>query len=317
MAHDVAAKWRVTRWFDVDIGDKEIVIWGSPIESSQQSILKQLRDYMIRSYFVPASNLDNSIINNMLKIIIKRQPKMLFGYPSIIFLIANYALRNKIKCSHLGIKVCFVTSEILDLTQKKIIQEVFNCIVVNGYGGRESGFIAHECPLGRMHITSEDINVEINPIKLETNSQLGEVLITHYESSDFPFIRYQTGDLAELDNKPCECGRNHPILKNIEGRKSDLIISSNGKVIHRSTISTLIHSFKEIEQYTLHQSSITHYQLNIVSENFENKVKQLRERLKYLLGNNSNINICQVGNISKSASGKRTYVTSDVKYELF
>ena len=32
VSHDVAAKWRATRWWDVDIGDPEIVLWGSPIE---------------------------------------------------------------------------------------------------------------------------------------------------------------------------------------------------------------------------------------------------------------------------------------------
>ncbi|MEK7792848.1 MAG: phenylacetate--CoA ligase family protein, partial [Pseudomonadota bacterium] len=32
VSHDIAAKWRATRWWGVDIGDPEIVIWGSPIE---------------------------------------------------------------------------------------------------------------------------------------------------------------------------------------------------------------------------------------------------------------------------------------------
>ena len=31
VSHDVAAKWRATRWWGVDIGDPEIVVWGSPI----------------------------------------------------------------------------------------------------------------------------------------------------------------------------------------------------------------------------------------------------------------------------------------------
>jgi phenylacetate-CoA ligase len=33
--------------------------------------------------------------------------------------------------------------------------------VANGYGGRDAGFIAHACPSGSMHITAEDIIVEI------------------------------------------------------------------------------------------------------------------------------------------------------------
>ena len=30
VSHDVAAKWRATRWWGVDIGDPELVLWGSP-----------------------------------------------------------------------------------------------------------------------------------------------------------------------------------------------------------------------------------------------------------------------------------------------
>ncbi|MDD5330416.1 MAG: phenylacetate--CoA ligase family protein, partial [Sulfuricella sp.] len=36
ISHDVAAKWRATRWWGVDIGDPEVVVWGSPIELGAQ-----------------------------------------------------------------------------------------------------------------------------------------------------------------------------------------------------------------------------------------------------------------------------------------
>ena len=44
VSHDVAAKWRATRWWDVDIGDPEIVVWGSPIELGTQDRIKHWRD---------------------------------------------------------------------------------------------------------------------------------------------------------------------------------------------------------------------------------------------------------------------------------
>ena len=54
VSHDVAAKWRATRWWNVDIGDTEAVIWGSPIELGKQDCIKQLRDWLIRSHLIPA-----------------------------------------------------------------------------------------------------------------------------------------------------------------------------------------------------------------------------------------------------------------------
>ena len=41
MSHDVAAKWRATRWWGVDLGDREIVVWGSPIELGAQDLCAQ------------------------------------------------------------------------------------------------------------------------------------------------------------------------------------------------------------------------------------------------------------------------------------
>ena len=61
----------------------------------------------------------------------------------------------------IGIEVAFVTSERLYDDQRAVIERVFGCRVANGYGGRDAGFVAHECPMGGMHVTAEDIVVEI------------------------------------------------------------------------------------------------------------------------------------------------------------
>ncbi|MHB1201481.1 MAG: phenylacetate--CoA ligase family protein, partial [Polaromonas sp.] len=53
-SHDVAAKWRATRWWGVDIGDPELVVWGSPMELGAQDRIRQLRDGLLRSRLLPA-----------------------------------------------------------------------------------------------------------------------------------------------------------------------------------------------------------------------------------------------------------------------
>ena len=45
----VAAKWRGTRWWGVDIGDREIVVWGSPIELTTQDRFRHFRDRLLRN----------------------------------------------------------------------------------------------------------------------------------------------------------------------------------------------------------------------------------------------------------------------------
>jgi phenylacetate-CoA ligase len=54
VSHDVAAKWRATRWWGVDIGDPEIVVWGSPIELGAQDRMRAWRDRIMRTRLLPA-----------------------------------------------------------------------------------------------------------------------------------------------------------------------------------------------------------------------------------------------------------------------
>jgi phenylacetate-CoA ligase len=51
----------------------------------------------------------------------------------------------------------------------------------------------------------------------------------------FPFIRYDTGDVAiwEPDDFKCPCGRNSPVVRSIEGRIEDYIITPEGRRIMR------------------------------------------------------------------------------------
>ena len=86
---------------------------------------------------------------------------MVFGYPSALAHIAQHAASRGQSLDDIGVRVVFVTSERLYPEQRDLIARAFGCRVANGYGGRDAGFIAHECPAGSMHLTAEDIIVEI------------------------------------------------------------------------------------------------------------------------------------------------------------
>ena len=62
-----------------------------------------------------------------------------------------------------------------------------------------------------MHITADDVIVELigrdeQPV---ADGQPGEIVVTHLATSDYPFIRYRTGDIAVRDPAPCPCGRGY------------------------------------------------------------------------------------------------------------
>lgn len=315
VAHDVAAKWRATRWWDVDIGDKELVVWGSNIECGKQSHIRKIRDNLFRTHLISAKDLDQKKMNQTIEYIQHFKPKMIFGYPSILSYLALYAKKANKICSNLGVKVVFVTSEILDHNQREVIESVFGCPVANGYGGRDAGFIAHQCPKGNMHITAEDIIVEILDEQGQAVSpgESGEIVVTHLRSYGFPFIRYRTGDIGCLDTKPCACNRNLPILKELIGRSSDLIYTHSGAIVHRSEIVRPITQCYSIERFQFVQKSKEHALLKVKGRELKNTEQQtLKIAFKDLLGQDTQLDIIYVQDIKPEASGKFKFVISEV-----
>ncbi|MBI3772193.1 MAG: phenylacetate--CoA ligase family protein [Gammaproteobacteria bacterium] len=314
VSHDVAAKWRATRWWGVDIGDPEIVVWGSPIELGAQDRVRVWRDKIMRTRLLPAFEMSESRLDEFIAIIRERRPRMLFGYPSSLAHIARHAKRRRVQLNDLGIKVAFVTSERLYDDQRQIIEQVFGCPAANGYGGRDAGFIAHQCSHGGMHITAEDIIVEIVDMqgRVLPPGQAGEVVITHLATGDFPFIRYRTGDIAELDDRQCACGRGLPMLKEIQGRTTDFIMARDGTVMHGLALIYVVRDIPGIETFKIVQESLEycHVYVTVNGEFLQGRLEDIRRGFAARLGDGVRVDIDIVDSIPKEASGKFRYVVS-------
>ena len=314
VSHDVAAKWRATRWWDVDIGDPEIVVWGSPIELGAQDRLRQIRDRLLRTRLLPAFEMSEANLDGFVATIRATRPAMLFGYPSSLSLIARHAEKRGQTMSNLGIKVAFVTSERLYDHQRDDISRLFGCPVANGYGGRDAGFIAHQCPQGGMHLTAEDIIVEIvdkdgQPLP---NGEAGEVVVTHLATGEFPFIRYRTGDVAALSSRACACGRGLPMLEEIQGRTTDFIVAADGTLMHGLALVYPIRDIPGIASFKVVQETLQRVVVHIVpGDNCGADVEQLiASGIKARLGQGVEVVVTRVDDIPREKSGKYRYVQS-------
>lgn len=317
VSHDVAAKWRATRWWGVDIGDPEIVVWGSPIELGSQDRIRALRDRLLRTELLPAFAMSDVKLDGFVAAIRARRPKMLFGYPSALSHIARHAEQRGQRMDDLGIKTAFVTSERLYDDQRALISRVFGCPVANGYGGRDAGFIAHECPHGGMHVTTEDVVVEIvdREGRVLPTGQAGEIVVTHLATRDFPFIRYRTGDVAVLSKEQCACGRGLPMLEEIQGRTTDFVVASDGTLMHGLALVYILRDLPAIKQFKIVQESILQTRILLVAHNsFEGMLfSDIVNKVKARLGEKVNVIIEQVSEIQAERSGKYRYIVSHVE----
>ena len=317
ISHDVAAKWRATRWWGVDIGDPEVVVWGSPIELGAQDRLREWRDALMRTELIPAFEMSEEKLDGFVERIAERRPKMLFGYPSALAHIARHAERRGVVLDRLGIRVAFVTSERLYEEQRRDIERIFGCRVANGYGGRDAGFIAHECPAGGMHITAEDIIVETvdesgRPVDSGTS---GEIVVTHLATGDFPFIRYRTGDVGVLGDETCPCGRGLPLLKEIQGRSTDFVVAQDGTVMHGLALIYAVRDIPGVRQFKVIQESLERTRILLCTDAAfsESDVETIRKGIADRLGSSVEVCVERVREVPREASGKYCYVRSHVR----
>ncbi|RLQ20759.1 phenylacetate--CoA ligase family protein [Seongchinamella sediminis] len=316
VSHDVAAKWRATRWWGVDIGDPEIVIWGSPIELGTQDRLRALRDKLLRTRLLAAFEMSESKLDSFIDTIRNTRPRMLFGYPSALAHIAERAAQQGQRMDKLGIRVAFVTSERLYDHQRELIETVFGCPVANGYGGRDAGFIAHACLEGNMHITAEDIIVEIVDPEGQVlpPGQAGEIVVTHLATRDYPFIRYRTGDVGVLSAAACSCGRGLPVLDSIEGRSTDFVVARDGTVMHGLALIYIVRDIPGVARFKIVQESLDHtrFLLVITAEFDPGCISGIEQAARQRLGTGVRVDVEQVAEIPAEASGKFRYVISRV-----
>jgi phenylacetate-CoA ligase len=240
----------------------------------------------------------------------------IFGYPSSINLLCEHARRQGRDLTKLGVRAVFVTAEFLWEHWRQSISETFGCRVANGYGGRDSGFIAHECPQGGMHITADRLIVEIigdNGCPLGPG-ELGEIVVTHLDTPEMPFIRYRTGDSGALSSQPCSCGRALPLLDRIEGRKSDFIVTPDGRVMHGLSLIYVLRNIAGVEQFRITQKALDEFQLELVTGSGFNRESEslIRNEFEQRMRAPVTVRINYSSAMPVSSNGKFRYVVSEL-----
>src|SRR5205085_2289023 len=121
-------------------------------------------------------------------------------------------------------KVVVTSAEPLGEDQRAAIEAAFGCPVRETYGMTENVAAASECEAGGLHQWPE-VGV------IEAVDE--EFICTGLINDAMPLIRYRLGDRGRLApaGETCPCGRTLPLIAAIEGRTSDLLVTSDGRRI--------------------------------------------------------------------------------------
>ncbi|MBC2003484.1 phenylacetate--CoA ligase family protein [Listeria booriae] len=235
-----AAIHRGYSWYGIKPWDRNGYFWGYNLAIKKHWKLK-LMDCLVNRFRI--FSYEKHEINKFIKKL--ERADYLEGYSSMIYHVARKIEQEKLPVqTHL--KMIKGTSEKIFDAYQPTVERVFGRKMISEYGAAETGIIAFECPEGKMHMTMENVIVEVID---------GEILVTNLFSKAFPIIRYKLGDYVELDTESqCSCGRAHTIVKSVMGRIGKEIFGE--KMTYPSL--TFYYIFKNI---VMDSGSAIHYQV--------------------------------------------------------
>ncbi|HKX33504.1 MAG TPA: phenylacetate--CoA ligase family protein [Blastocatellia bacterium] len=128
---------------------------------------------------------------------------------------------------------------------RESIERRWGARVFDHAGATEVGPHSFACAEGRaLHLNEEQFIAEVAP-------GTGELILTNLGRLASPVIRYRTGDLAVVDDRPCPCGR--PFIRLVDGiaGRLDDMITIRGVNIFPSAIEGALRRFEEVLEFRL------------------------------------------------------------------
>lgn len=299
-----------------NFGDKIFTLSGSSLEVETKSyVLTKANEIARNIRNLSVFDMDLKTTYKYIETINRFKPKFFRAYPSSIYYLSDFIEENGIEV-HKPLAV-FTTSEKLHPYMRSKIEDVFSCEVYDNYGLNDGGVTAYECSEHNgLHVDSERSILEIvNESGDQIQSGVGEILATSLHNYAMPLIRYDTGDMANLIEDSCSCGRGSKLLKEIFGRSTDLLKTPEGAIVHGWFFLYLFWEYCQgIKEYQVVQEKIDkitikivkgndfdYGQLNKIKEIIHSKSKQWEVEIKF------------VSKIDRTKAGKFKFIVNELK----
>lgn len=305
-----AGRLRAQRWFGIEPGAREIVLWGTPSRTNGTEWVRRFRDRLLNTRVLSAFDMGDGALRHHAATIRRVGPTKMYGYASACYLIACHFQRERLDPPR-GLRAVFTTAEPLFDFQRKAIEAALGCPVGVEYGCRDGGLVALECPSGGLHIIAESMHVEILNPDAEGR---GEIVLTNLDSLAFPIIRYRTGDIGALDPTPCPCGRSLPKLRGVEGRRTDFLVTPSGRVLHALSAIYILRDAPGVHEFRIVQDAPDRLLVEVVPSRPFGEVEQtaLRAQFARTFGTDLRVSFETREEIPRTAAGKFRYVESRV-----
>jgi phenylacetate-CoA ligase len=242
--------------------------------------------------------------------------KYLFGYASSLDSLAQLATERGLNGPPMRIAIS--NAEPLYEHQRERIKAVFGCPIRDTYGMAEIVGAASECSAGSLHQWPEVGVLEIlrdhSDVPAESG-EVGRIVATGLLNSDMPLIRYDTGDrgVVSLTSTSCSCGRRLPLLRSVEGRSDDVLVTAEGRRVGR--LDPVFKLGFGIREAQIVQKSLASFRVRFVpTHDFrDEQLRQIESGLRQRLGESAVIEFERMDRIPRTSAGKFRAVISEIE----
>lgn len=307
------------QWSGWKLGEKIGAIWGNPpLRNTWRNVLRN--NLLERFIYLDTLKMDEEDMSEFYYKLLKQKPTLLFGHAHSLYLFANFLRsQNLLNIRPRGI---ISTCMVLHDYERKLIEKVFQCRVTNRYGCEEVSLIACECPEGNMHLNYNNLIVEFirngQPVQSEDP---GAIVVTDLSNFGMPFIRYLVGDIGiPSSNDSCPCGCVFPIVKAIEGRVADFVMTPDGKYISGISLTeNFALQIPDVKQMQIVQERIDLLVFRIVKgEKYNEKtIDEINRLVQERFGPNMHYELEYVETIQSEDSGKYRFCISKIPSPFF
>jgi phenylacetate-CoA ligase len=298
-------------WFGIDFNHSyQARFYGIPMDFIGYQ-KERFKDFLGSRFRFPVFDLSDEVLEKFLQQFKTKKFDYLNGYTSSIVLFAKFLEQKNIILKEIcpTLKACFVTSEMLFESDKKLLEKQFGIPIINEYGASELDLIAFENPKGEWQVNAETLFVEI----LDENDQVlpygkeGRIVITSLFNKATPFIRYDIGDIGILDEKST---LQKPILKKLIGRTNDVAVLPSGKKSPGLTFyyvtKSIIEDDGNVKEFIIKQTQLDTFEIEYVSEKEldANQIQKIEEAISLYLEPNLNFTFTRKTVLERTNRGK-------------
>ena len=292
---------------------------GKPIVQTGMNLnrgfLKSAKDFLFNTIYLNAFSLSEKQLHTLCEKINNSKDYFLSGYASSLNIIAEFALTNNYKINFNA--VISLGDKLFDHYRSNV-EKAFNCKVFDTYGSNEGLMIAAQKDLDYLYILSPHVFLEVvddngNNVK---DGEMGHLLVTRLDGYSMPLIRYKLGDLGILlpkEKYPKTREYSYPLLQQIVGRESDVVILKDEKKLIVHSFTGIFEYIKTIKQFKVIQKNREGIIIEYIRDiGFKKEIlKEITFELqKHIQDNSFKIDYKEVKLIEPSKSGKPEIITS-------